>query len=80
MMRLTCAAIVMITCAASAAFAAAQVSPTDPEASNWGASLQRPVGHNALGLPMLIYTHGNVGQGVTPDDRTEVRLVTFERE
>ncbi len=63
MMRLTCAAIVMITYATSAAFAAAQVSPTDPEASNWGASLQRPV-----------------GQGVTPDDRTEVRLVTFERE
>jgi len=29
---------------------------------------------------MMICTHGNAGQGVTPDDRTEVRLRVFEGE
>ena len=61
-------------------FSVLQVSPTDREVSNWGASLERPVGHNTIGLPMLIYTHGNAGEGCTPADRTEVRLVTFARE
>lgn len=60
-------------------FEVLQVSGTDREAANWGPNFERPVGHNTVGLPMLLYTHGSVGAGCTPEDRTEVRLVTFER-
>jgi hypothetical protein len=60
-------------------FEVVQASATDRTVSNWGPNFERPVGHNTVGLPMLLYTHGAPGAGCSPDDRTEVRLVVFER-
>ncbi len=61
-------------------FEVVQASATDRTVSNWGRNFERPVGHNTIGVPMMIYTHGNAGKGNATDERTEVRLVTFERE
>lgn len=57
-----------------------QVSPSDAAISNWLPNFERAVGHNAFDVPMLLYTHGVPGEGCTPPDLTEVRLVIFERQ
>jgi hypothetical protein len=50
------------------------ISPPDPTVSNWFPSLERHAGHNRVGVPRLLYTHGEPGEGVT-----EIRLVTLRR-
>lgn len=55
-------------------FAAQQISESDPDLPNWGPSLERPVGHNAFDVPMLIWTHGERGSGVADETTTEVML------
>ncbi len=70
----------MVTSLILACLLVVQASTTDRTVSNWGPNFERPVGHNTIGAPMLLYTHGSAGAGCTPDDRTEVRLVVFEKE
>ena len=50
-------------------------STPSPEASNWLPSLERRTGHNLVSVPHLLYTHGGPGEGCTPPDLTEIRLV-----
>lgn len=60
-------------------FAGRMVSPPDPKTPNWLVSMERCTGHNAVDVPWLVYTHGHPGQGCTPKDTTEVRLVALTR-
>ncbi len=60
-------------------FTGQMISPPDPKTPNWQPSIERCTGHNAVDVPWLIYTHGHPGEGCTPKDKTEVRLVALTR-
>ena len=51
------------------------VSPADPETANWLPSISRSSPHHPVDVPTIMYTHGDVGTGLRPDIRTEVRCV-----
>ncbi|MDA0708711.1 MAG: hypothetical protein O3B73_00710 [bacterium] len=53
-------------------FSCVQVSPTDPEIANWLPSISRPGPFHPVDSPTLLYTHGEVGSGLTPETKTEV--------
>jgi Asp-tRNA(Asn)/Glu-tRNA(Gln) amidotransferase A subunit family amidase len=59
-------------------FSAYKISPEDPNTSNWLPSLERATGHNKVGVPHLIYTHGEKGEGCSPDIDTEIRFVSLK--
>jgi Asp-tRNA(Asn)/Glu-tRNA(Gln) amidotransferase A subunit family amidase len=59
-------------------FSAYRVSDPDPDAPSWLPSLERQTGHNKVSVPSLIYTHGLVGEGCSPDVNTEIRFVSLE--
>jgi Asp-tRNA(Asn)/Glu-tRNA(Gln) amidotransferase A subunit family amidase len=52
-----------------------KVSPCEPGISNWLPSLERSTGHNQVWYPHLLYTHGEVGVGCSPDIDTQIRCV-----
>jgi len=56
-------------------FDATEVSPADPETANWLPSISRSSPHHPVDVPTIMYTHGDVGTGLRPDIRTEVRCV-----
>jgi len=58
-------------------FGAYVVSPEDPTTSSWLPSLERATGHNKVDVPHLIYTHGEKGEGCSPDIDTEIRFVSL---
>ncbi len=47
-------------------FAVQRVSEPDPTLPNWGPSLERPVGHNAIDRLFLLWTHGLAGASPAP--------------
>ena len=59
-------------------FCGYQISPEDPTTSNWLPNLERETGHNQVGVPHLIYTHGEKGEGCSPDVDTEIRFVSLK--
>lgn len=59
-------------------FSAYKISPDDPNTSSWLPSLERATGHNKVDLPCLIYTHGEKGEGCSPDIDTEIRFVSLK--
>jgi hypothetical protein len=58
-------------------FRAYRVSDPEPDAPSWLPSLERHTGHNKVPVPGLIYTHGLVGEGCSPDVDTEIRFVSL---
>lgn len=58
-------------------FTGQMISPPDPKTPNWLPSLERCAGHNTVDAPWLIYTHGHPGEGCTPKETTEIRLVAL---
>ena len=58
-------------------FSAYPVSPEDPTWSSWLPSLERRAGNNRVDVPHLIYTHGDKGEGCSPDVDTEIRFVSL---
>ncbi len=54
-----------------------RVSPDEPGVSNWLPSIERRTGHNEVWYPDLLYTHGEVGVGCSPDIDTEIRCVNL---
>ena len=56
-------------------FNAYRASPEDPDTPNWNPSLERQTGHNKVGVPHLLYTHGHKGEGLSPNIDTEIRCV-----
>lgn len=59
-------------------FSAYKVSPKLPGISSWLPSLERSAGHNRVDIPNLIYTHGDKGEGCSPDVNTEIRFVSLK--
>ncbi|MBC8235239.1 BNR-4 repeat-containing protein [bacterium] len=59
-------------------FSAYKISPQDPTTSNWLPSLERTTGHNKIDVPYLLYTHGEKGEGCSPDLDTEIRFVSLK--
>jgi Asp-tRNA(Asn)/Glu-tRNA(Gln) amidotransferase A subunit family amidase len=55
-----------------------KVSPEDPTTSDWLPSLEKATGHNKVDIPYLIYTHGEKGEGCSPDIDTEIRFVSLK--
>lgn len=60
-------------------FSVLPISPVDATVANWLPALEHFVGHNRVGVPWLLYTHGVPGEGVTPPDLTEIRAVMLQR-
>lgn len=56
-------------------FSCTQVSPADPDVANWLPSVPRSGPHHPVEELTILYTHGDVGQGVSPDTKTEVWCV-----
>ena len=56
-------------------FSVQKISPGEPGVSNWLPSLERQAGHNRVDVPQLLYTHGEKGEGCSPDIDTEIRHV-----
>jgi len=55
-----------------------EVSSLDSQTPNWLTSMERQVGQQPLkSPPAFMYTHGVKGEGCTPPDVTEIRLVTI---
>lgn len=54
------------------------ISKRDANTSNWLPALERDTGHNVVRVPQLLYTHGEKGDGCTPDVTTEIRHVSLE--
>jgi len=40
---------------------------------------ERRTGHNKVDVPNLVYTHGDQGEGCSPDVQTEIRFVSLEQ-
>lgn len=56
-----------------------RISPEDETVSDWLPSLERHVvAHNRVGVPQLLYTHGEKGEGCSPDIDTEIRHVFLD--
>jgi len=59
-------------------FSGYRVSPEDPTTPDWLPGLERHTGHNRVKTPYLIYTHGHMGEGLSPDLHTEIRFVSLK--
>ena len=59
-------------------FSVYSVSEMDETTSNWLPSLERHAGHNKVGVPQLMYTHGDKGVGCDPGISTEIRHVFLD--
>ena len=56
-----------------------RVSPEDETVSDWLPSLERcATSENKIGVPQLLYTHGEIGEGCSPDIDTEIRHVFLD--
>ena len=56
-----------------------RVSPEDETVSDWLPSLERcATPENKIGVPQLLYTHGEIGEGCSPDIDTEIRHVFLD--
>jgi len=60
-------------------FAGYRISPEDPSSSSWLPSLERHTGRNKVDVPHLVYTHGEAGEGCSPDVNTEIRFVSLDQ-
>ena len=58
-------------------FSSYRISADEPDASNWLPALERQTGHNRVDVPRLVYTHGHIGEGCSPDIDTEIRYVSL---
>ena len=58
-------------------FSGYRISADEPDASNWLPALERQTGHNRVDVPRLVYTHGHIGEGCSPDIDTEIRYVSL---
>lgn len=58
-------------------FSSYKISPEDRSTPNWLPSLERQTGHNRVKAPHLIYTHGHIGEGLSPQIDTEIRFVSL---
>ncbi len=54
-----------------------RISSNEPDVSNWLPALERQTGHNSVDVPDLVYTHGHIGEGCSPDLDTEIRHVSL---
>lgn len=59
-------------------FSGYRISPEDPTTADWLPNLERGTGHNQVGIPHLIYTHGEKGEGCSPNIDTEIRFVSLK--
>ena len=56
-----------------------RVSPEDQTVSDWLPSLERcATADNKIEIPQLLYTHGEIGEGCSPDIDTEIRHVFLD--
>jgi len=53
-------------------FTATPISPPDPKTANWLPSISRSGPYHPVVNPTILYTHGDVGSGLTPNTTTEV--------
>ncbi len=60
-----------------ASFKILPISELDPSLPNWLINIERPYSPKKIGVPSLLYTHGNPGTTVTDGDATEVIYVRF---
>ncbi len=58
-------------------FSGYRISPEDPAVSSWLPGLEWGTGHNKVEVPHLIYTHGDKGEGCSPDVNTQIRCVSL---
>ena len=62
-------------------FAVQRISEPDPDVPNWGPSLERPVGRNAIDRLFLLWTHGLAGAGTSDAETvTDVMLAILARD
>ena len=59
-------------------FESAELSPPDPNTANWLPSFSRSGPYHPVENPTILYTHGDVGSGLTPDTKTEVWCLQVE--
>jgi hypothetical protein len=56
-----------------------RISPKDEFVSDWLPSLERcSIADNQVSVPQLLYTHGEKGEGCSPDINTEIRHVFLD--
>lgn len=53
-------------------FTSTELSPPDPNTANWLPSISRSGPYHPVDTPTIMYTHGDVGSGLTPNTQTEV--------
>ena len=58
-------------------FSGYRISANEATVSNWLPALERQTGHNRVDVPNLVYTHGHIGEGCSPDLDTEIRHVSL---
>ncbi|MBT4099426.1 MAG: hypothetical protein HOE86_17385, partial [Gemmatimonadetes bacterium] len=56
-------------------FTCSQISPSDPDVANWLPSVPRSGPHHPVDELSILYTHGDAGQGLSPETKTEVWCV-----
>ena len=56
-------------------FTSAEISPPDPNTANWLPAISRSGPYHPVDTPTIMYTHGDVGSGLTPNTKTEVRCL-----
>ncbi|MBT5830223.1 MAG: hypothetical protein HOH77_08515 [Candidatus Latescibacteria bacterium] len=60
-------------------FESAEVSPPSSEIANWLPSISRSGPYHPVENPTILYTHGDVGSGLTPDTKTEVWCLQIDK-
>ncbi len=71
--------VVLISADGGRTFDVRRVGQDVPNVPSWIPSMERFTGHNEIGIPRLLYTHGVTGEGCNPKDVvTEIRLVSFD--
>ena len=60
-------------------FACTMVSEPDPRTANWLPSISHSGLFHPVHAPVILYTHGVLGEGCSPETRTEVYCVLTDR-
>lgn len=55
------------------------ISEIDPNLPNWLINIERPYNPKSIGVPSLLYTHGDAGHKVNDGDATEVIFVRMNK-
>lgn len=71
--------VLLTSCDRGESFRLIPISKPDANIPNWLPSMERPYSLKAIGLPSLIYTHGDRGTTVTDGQATEVIFVKLKK-